>query len=247
MSTRITYLGHSTVLVKSETISFLTDPIFSRRVLFLKRKSPMPVRPESLPEPTALFISHAHYDHLDIPSFKYFSSKTPVILPKGLGKLVARYVNNPLIELSPGGRHEIRPGLKVTAFPVSHQSFRLSGLTYRNACGYLIDLNGTRIFFPGDTAYRSDFKKLGKVDVALLPIGPTDPEWFMRSRHLNPADALKLFEEIQADLMIPIHWGTFRLGMEPAGQPLSLLKRLLSSNQHADKVAILEPGETREL
>jgi L-ascorbate metabolism protein UlaG (beta-lactamase superfamily) len=240
---QITYLGHSTVLAKSGPVSFLTDPVLSDRVLWLKRKTPLPVRPEDLPEATVILISHAHYDHLDLHSFKYFSSKTPIILPTGLGRLVSKSCRNPLIELSPGAKHEIGPHLKVTAFPVTHFSFRLSGLTYRGCNGYWIETEGEKIFFPGDTAYRTDFRNFKNPDVALLPIGPCRPEWFMRRRHLTPEDALRIAEEIEAKVTIPIHWGTFRLSTEPLNEPIDQLKRLVVEKQLRDRVRILNPGE----
>lgn len=210
----------------------------------MKRRTPLPIRPGDLPEPTVVLVSHAHYDHLDIPSYKFFPSRVPVILPKGLGRLLQKYAKDPLIELTTGESYEIRPGLRITAFPVTHFSFRLSGLTYRGCNGYLIDIEGKRIFFPGDTAYRADFKKLRPVDAAFLPIGPCQPEWFMRRRHLNPEDALQVAEEIEAKIMIPIHWGTFKLGMESAEEPLTQFVQLVQEKGLEGKVRILKSGET---
>lgn len=247
MSMSITFIGHATVLVDTGSVSFLTDPVLSQRVLWLKRRTPLPFPPEKLADPAAIFISHAHYDHLDIPSFKYFSSKVPVILPKGLGALVSRFANNPLIELTAGSSHEIRPGLRVTAVPVTHDSFRLSGLTYRGCLGYWIDSEGKKIFFPGDTAYRSDFKNFRRPDVALLPIGPCRPEWFMRKRHLCPEDVVRLVGEMEPEVTVPIHWGTFRLGFDGADEPMNRLKNLIEINKPSARWALLRPGESFSL
>lgn len=237
-STTVTYVGHATVLVRTGRLSFLTDPVFSPRVLTARRHSPLP---EEIAQPSAVFISHAHYDHLDIPTFKYFSSNVPVILPRGLGRLLRRFVRNPLIEMDAGETREILPGLTVAAFPVRHFGFRLSGLTYRGCLGYWIASEGQTVFFPGDTGYM-DFRKFHKPDLALLPVGPCRPEWMMRSRHLNPEDVLQLTKDLDAKLMIPIHWGTFRLGWEPLLEPIEKLQRLLIRDPLASRVRILPPG-----
>ena len=243
MSIEIAFLGHSTVRIQTDSVSFLTDPVFSERVLWCRRKTPFPVPPERLPEPSAIFVSHAHYDHLDLPTFKYFSSKIPIVLPQGIGRLLARCVKNPLIELTAGTTHEISDRLRVTAFPVTHGGFRLSGLTYRQCLGYLIESDGKKIFFPGDSAYRNDFKVFQKPHVALLPIGPCRPEWFMRPKHMTPEEAIRLAEELDAGVTIPIHWGTFRLGMEPIEEPIGRFRHLSETKGLHDRIAILQPGE----
>jgi N-acyl-phosphatidylethanolamine-hydrolysing phospholipase D len=108
-------------------------------------------------------------------------------------------------------------------------------------------MEGKKIFFPGDTAYRNDFKIFKGIDAALLPIAPCRPEWFMRGRHLNPSDAIKVSEELEARVTIPIHWGTFRLSPEPLNEPIDQLKRLIEERNLTDRVRILNAGETLNL
>src|SRR3989338_10954027 len=132
----ITYIGHATVLGQGESSSILTDQIFSNRALFLKRRIPLPLPPEKIPLPSAIVVSHAHYDHLDIPTYKYFPASIPIIVPVGLSRILGKFLKNPIIELTHGATHEVQPGLAVTAFPVSHCGFRLSGVTYRGTTGY---------------------------------------------------------------------------------------------------------------
>ncbi len=243
MSTRITYIGHSTVHLDSGNASLITDPVFSRKILCLRRQNDLGMSPGDVPEPQAILISHAHYDHLDIHSFKYFSSRVPVIVPEGLGSFVSRFVRNPVIELLHGSSHRISERLDVHAFPVAHVGFRLSGLRFRTCNGYLITLDGSKIFFPGDTGWRDDFAAYKGVDAALLPLGPTKPEWLMRQRHLTPDEVIRLSELLEARVTIPIHWGAFRLSPEPLNENIEELRSHISLRNLEDKVRILKPSE----
>jgi N-acyl-phosphatidylethanolamine-hydrolysing phospholipase D len=247
MSIRLTFLGHSTVLIQDGPLAVLTDPVFSGRVLTARRRIPFPMNIGDLPKPTALVISHAHYDHLDLPTLKYIDSSVPIVLPTGLGKLVSKFVANPILEIPHGASHQVAAGLKITAFPVSHWGFRLSGVTYRGTNGYWIELNGAKIFFPGDTAYRDDFAAFRKPDAALLPIGPCAPSWLMRRRHMTPADAVRVLEETEAKKMIPIHWGTFKLGLDQPEAPMTSLKDIIRERNLEHRVAVMNPGEFLEI
>ncbi len=240
---KLTFVGHSTVLLESETHSVLTDPVFSSRVLMAKRKVPLTLDPGRISQPSVVVISHAHFDHCDIPSFKYFESGVPIIVPIGLGHLLSKFIKNPIVELEHGSCYEVAEGLKVTAFPVTHHGFRLSGFSYRRCNGYWIELGGKTIFFPGDTAYRNDFKAFQNPDLALLPIAPCKPIWFMKRNHLDPESALQVLSDLGAKRMVPIHWGIFQLGLEPLGTSIERLRSLVSERNLSDRVSILNPGE----
>ncbi|MBI2083528.1 MAG: MBL fold metallo-hydrolase [Deltaproteobacteria bacterium] len=249
MSLKISFLGHATVLIESNGVTLLTDPVLSNRIFWLKRQSPLPINPGDLPPLSAILISHAHYDHLDLPSFKYIPSRVPVIVPPELKKLVSKTLKNPVMELKTGETFSVAKDLTVKAFPVAHYGFRILPFRYTKCNGYLINLNGHKIFFPGDTAYRSDFKELTSegIDMALMPIGCYQPEWFMKKRHISPAEAIQIFEEIEAKQMIPIHWGTFQLSTEPLNEPIEWLERLVAEKGIAKKVQILKPGESFQM
>lgn len=248
MSTEITFLGHSTVLLKNGNLTVLTDPVLSDRVMATRRLVPFPVSPVDLPQPTVILISHGHYDHLDLHSLKFFSREVPIILPPGLGKLVSKFVSNPIIEIAHGCSHDPAIGLAISAFPVTHSALRLSGINYRGCNGYWIEMNGSKIFFPGDSAYRTDFASFREPDLALLPIAPCKHSFFLKKRaDLTPAEAIRVMEETGAKKMVPIHWGTFKLGFDSADAPMEALKQIVAERNFADRVAILKHGESLTL
>lgn len=242
----ITYLGHASTIVRLGGLNVYTDPHFGRRALWAKRHQEI-IPPETLPPPDAIVISHAHYDHLDLHSFKYFSSRVPVFIPYGLKDFLARHIRNPLIELHPESEFLLQEKVTLCTIPVRHRGGRISGLRYRGSTGYLLKGEGGTVFFAGDTAYHPPLRQLSEknsIDCALLPIGPCYPRWFMKWRHLNPEEVLRLFQEMGARTMIPIHWGVFRMGLEGAATPLHWLKNHLETSPLKERVTILQPGES---
>lgn len=247
MSTKaITYLGHASVIIQLAGLNLYTDPHFGKRSLLVPRKRPPPIDPGTLSRHGVILLSHSHYDHLDLHSFKYFSGDMPVVLPFGLAGLMQRFVRNPLIELTEGASWSIGP-VRIRAVPAKHPGGRWTGLRYRASLGYLIECEETRIYFAGDTAYDESLLGLrdyGPIDLALLPIGPVYPKFYMKRRHLDPDDALRLLEALDAKRMVPIHWGMFRLGLEGASTPLHWLKNRLKDSPLRQRVLLLDPGDT---
>lgn len=234
MSTRITYLGHSTVHIESGDLSLLTDPVFCNRFFWMRRQETLPFKPEEIKPPSVIFISQAHYDHLDISSFKYFSAKIPVVAPFGLGKFVSKFIQNPVIEVKTGDTLEIQTGIRVTGFAVNHRSFRLSGLGYRESMGYWIDLHGKKIFFTGDTAYREDFKQFQNTDIALVPIEPCRPQWLMRPWLMTSDEIIRLLQDLNAKVTIPIHWHAHSSSWPPSLRALQDQVRILKCGEFVD-------------
>ena len=118
----VTYLGHASTIIQSDGLNIYTDPHFGTKALLVKRRRPVPQAPETLPRPDAILISHAHYDHLDFHSFKYFASDIPVILPLGLSQFVGRFIRNPLIELAPGAEIILKDRIQLRAIPARHKA-----------------------------------------------------------------------------------------------------------------------------
>lgn len=253
----ITYIGHATTLIESDGMAVLTDPNFSNRVLFVRRSKPLNYDPVNLPELSAVVISHAHMDHLNIESFKYIKSSVPIFVPVGLGKFISKFVRNPVIELEHWASHKLPNGLEVTATEAKHRGFRWFGFRYSKCNGYVISfpnvqdlkLNAERVFFAGDSGYGPHFKEIGNlyngipISAALLPIGAYAPSWFMKSRHLNPPEALEAFLDVGAKHFIPIHHGVFKISSESSNEPAEWLTRVAGERNLSDRVHILNPGE----
>lgn len=246
-SDRIQFVGHACFWITLDDHHFIVDANFSKKILNLVgRHDAIGIDLKNLPDFSACLVTHAHYDHLDIFSYKYFPQETPLITPPEVGGFMRRFFHNPVCELKTGEEKQVGP-VKITALPVKHTGFRWSGLRYTRCNGYLLQGSQHTVFCPGDTAYGDHFKEIGRthqVDVACLPIGPIRPRWFMKPRHLDPADALKAFEDLSAKTMIPYHWGAFRLGLDGVLEPLNELKNLIEGNPVGERVKILQPGES---
>ncbi|OGQ26626.1 MAG: hypothetical protein A3I75_03240 [Deltaproteobacteria bacterium RIFCSPLOWO2_02_FULL_50_16] len=241
----ITYIGHATTLIEWDGSTLLTDPNFSSHIFFFKRHVPCHDDLTRLSPPECVLLSHTHFDHLDIPSYKYLSCQIPIIVPKGVAPLIHRILPHPVIELPHHSTWTSPRGLKITALYARHLGGRYSGIRYTGCNSYLIEKEEQAIFFSGDTAYHSHFKKLGQektISAALLPIGSYRPRWIMKYRHMDPQEALKACQDLQAQYMIPIHWGTFRFSTEPLEEPIHMLQSLLQEQPITTQVKILSHG-----
>lgn len=245
-----TFIGHATTLIQWDDTAIMTDPHLGKRVLISPRRHPLPIDPGKLPDLSAVLISHTHCDHLDISSYKYISCGVPIFVPEGRERAIGKYMPNPVIELSHFARHELPDGTEITAVPVVHSQCHFIPTWGSKANGYLIRRPGAEgsVYFCGDSAYGPHFAEtgnLGKIDLAILPIGSYGPRWFMRRIHMTPAEAITAFEEMRAAHMIPIHYGTFRLSFENPEAPLKWLRTILEERQDlAGRVHPVEPGRT---
>jgi L-ascorbate metabolism protein UlaG (beta-lactamase superfamily) len=240
-----TVIGHSTTLTQLDGTSILTDAHFGPRVFLSPRRTELKIDHALLDKVNAVLISHMHYDHLHLNSFKFIGSGIPVIVPEHTEKAVGPFVSNPVIELAHWATHELTDGTTITALPLHHRGGRLSQLRYTSSNAYLVDSGGMRMFFCGDSAYGPSFKEIGAlydIDAAYIPIGCYEPRWFMKKRHMTPAEAVNAFEELQAKNMIPIHYGTFRLSFEPLDAPKKWLEKIckerpdLAKRIHCDNI-----------
>ena len=239
---RVTWLGHSTLLVEIGPFRILTDPVWGSRAspapgIGPRRFQPPPVPLDALPPIDLVLLSHDHYDHLDYRTIRTLAPRgVPFVTPLGVGAHLERWGIEPhrITELDwweraegPGAESGAR--LVVTAAPAQHFSGR--GIGSRNAtlwCSYAIQNGDRSFFYGGDSGLMPGFveirDRLGPFDLHAIEIGAYHPAW--GDIHMGPANALRAHEMLGDAPLLPIHWGTFDLATHRWDQPIEVLTRL---------------------
>ena len=209
---------------------------------------------EDLPAIDAVLLTHAHMDHLNRPTLrrvaratKRLTGRGPVaVVPTGVEDLVKGLGFSEVRTLDWWGETEVA-GLKTTLTPCKHWGARMFADTHRGYGGYVIEGGGHTVYHSGDTAYFPGFaeigRRLGPVDVALMPIGAYFPDSY-RAVHTSPEEGLQGFVDVGAERMVPMHFGTFRLGREPMEEPPVRLMAEARRRGLEDRVRVLAEGET---
>ena len=250
MERRITFVNHATLLIEIGGVSILTDPIYSLMVSPVVPRLRRPGIPfDNLPPIDLILISHNHYDHLHLRTLRRLARRNPstLFLPSGDGTYGRRAGFRDIVEI-PWWASVERNGVRVTAVPAKHTAGRFPWDRNKSTCnGYVLETNGTRLYYAGDTGYSVLFKEIGErftIDGALLPIGAYKPyDWF-REIHLNPHSAVQAFLDLEAKFFVPYHWGTFKISDEPMSEPPVLLRQEAERFEISDRVHILRNGES---
>jgi L-ascorbate metabolism protein UlaG (beta-lactamase superfamily) len=216
----------------------LTDPVLRPRVLHLRRVGPVPAA--ALRGLDAVLISHAHWDHLDLPSLERVGKNVPIVCPKGVSGLLRRKRFSHVTTLDVG--EEVRIGeLVVTGVHAEHDGAR-GPLGASGELGFVV-AGSRKIYFAGDTDLFDDMATIGPVDLALIPITGWGSK--IGPGHLDPERAAEAVRLLRPRLAIPIHWGTLaRIGRVPDPEPPHEFARLVAEVASDVEVRILEPGET---
>ena len=237
----VMWVGHSTLILNHSGLTVITDPQFSGRAspfsfMGPKRVTPPPFKIADLPRIDVVVISHNHYDHLDEISIREIAKTQPrveFLVPLGLKSLLEGWGAKNVTELD-WWQQVQRKGVTIQTTPVQHWSKR--AFFDRNKtlwAGWMMEWSDFSFYFAGDTGYSSDFKqtvkKLCKPNLAAIPIGAYEPREFMRSAHINPEEAVKVFSDLGAKYAIGIHWGTFKLTLEPMNEPPYRLENALKA------------------
>lgn len=235
---RVVYVNHATLLLQWNGLNILTDPTLMKGIGpfgFIPRYRKPGVALEHLPRIDIVLVSHNHYDHLDVPSLRALYARTDceTIVPLGCRGYLPKQGLPRARELDWWETHRDHArDCSITLVPAQHWSKRTPFDTNRSLWGgFVVEKNGMSVFFAGDTGYGPHFReiadRLPKIDVALLPIGAYEPRYFMKAAHMNPEDAVRAAEDLDARNSLGIHFGTFRLTDEAIDAPVEDLKRAI--------------------
>jgi len=251
---RVTWLGHSTLLLEIEGRRFLTDPVWGERTSPVSWLGPQryyapPLPLEDLPKIDAILISHDHYDHLDYPTIAALKEMgTKFIAPWGVGAHLEHWgiPKSRITEVDWWDEVEVG-GITVASVPARHASGR--GLMDQNATlwtGYALIGRDRRLFFSGDTGMFPGLldigAKYGPFDVTMIEVGAYNSAW--PDWHMGPEQAVVGHKMVQGEVLLPIHWGLFDLA--PHGWTEPMERVLIEARELGVSVATPRPGESYE-
>jgi L-ascorbate metabolism protein UlaG (beta-lactamase superfamily) len=239
----VTWIGHSTVLVQTQGLNILTDPVWAQRASPLSFAGPKRVRQPGvrlgdLPHIDLVLISHDHYDHLDTTTLGRLWRRDRPLIVTGLenDRLLARY-DIKAVARDWGQSVAVRPGIKVIVERAHHWSAHGPGDHNRSLwCGFTITLPGGNIYYagdtgPGDMKWAPEARQAGPVRLALLPIGAYHFGTGKTDNHIGPDQAVTAFRQLGAAYALGVHWGTFELTSEGLNQPRDRLSAVLAQER----------------
>lgn len=245
----VTFINHASVLIKDRQSCILVDPVFKGLSFFIRDFSPLDLKPDAMPKPDFVLITHGHFDHLNLSTLKSLPFDTHLITPLGYDRILAKLAPRSATKLD--WLESFSNGqTRITLLPCSHWTMRnpLIGPNRLLWGSYLVrSAGGQTIYISGDTGYFEGFRELGQmfdIDLAILNVGAYEPRWFMQSSHMNPAEAVLAFQELDAKRLLVVHWGTFRLGDEPVYLPPIQVKKEMARAGLVDRFIDLRHGQT---
>lgn len=236
---RVTWIGHASVLVQFEGHSVIFDPNWANWHGPVKRQMVPGLNLKALPDLDLVLVSHAHFDHLHKPSLRVIEAKDGIVVPKGSAGLVKRLGFSRVEEMGVWEEQEIS-GMRIVHTPSHHWGARYGADKNRDYGGFLVGSGSRKVFHAGDSAYFEGFKEIGKredICMALLPIGAYEAP-SGRDVHMNPEEALQAFEDLGAQLMLPMHYGTFPLGNEERDEPVRRLLEEAERRGISDRIIV---------
>ena len=251
---RVTWFGHSSMLLEMDGQRLLTDPVWSDRAspfewVGPRRWYPPTIALDRLPTIDAVLISHDHYDHLDWATIVAMRAwKNVFIVPLGIGAHLRRWGIAPsrIVELD--WWQSTRVGaLAVTLVPARHASGRLNAQSDQTLWGgFALVGDQHRVYYSGDTGLFDGMTEIGRrfgpFDVAMIEAGQYNADW--PDWHLGPEQSVLSAQRVRAKALIPVHWGLFRLAHHGWTEPV---ERVLAAARCTDVPVITpRPGQSIE-
>jgi L-ascorbate metabolism protein UlaG (beta-lactamase superfamily) len=219
------WIGHATWALRLGGKLIVTDPIWSKAISGVVPRLVAPgVALDAMPPIDLVLVTHDHRDHMDLPTLGKLPDSATYIVPLGNA---ARLKKPNVVELDWWQSHALGD-VEITLVPARHWSMRAPW--NRNDTlwgGYVMRGPEGVAYHAGDTAWGDHFAEIGQrfaIDWAMLPIGGYAPRWFMEPQHVDPDEAARGFVALGARTMLAMHWGTFRLTDEAAGEPPARLR-----------------------
>jgi L-ascorbate metabolism protein UlaG (beta-lactamase superfamily) len=251
---RVTWLGHSSVLLEIDGLRVLTDPVWSERVSPSSLAGPKrffgpPIALDELPWIDAVVISHDHYDHLDMATVKALSARGALFLvPLGIGAHLQRW-GIPVAQVREldWNEHVLLDGVTFTATPARHFSGR--GVTNWNSTlwsSWVMEGPLHRVFFCGDSGFFGGFRDIGRdhgpFDLTLISSGAYASAWPLI--HMTPEDVVQAHVDVRGQVLLPIHWGTFNLAFHDWNEPAERAVR--TAAERGVRIVVPRPGQMIE-
>ncbi len=246
---RVTWLGHSTLILEIDGRRLLIDPVWGPRASPLEFIGPErwyapPLPIGELPEIDAILISHDHYDHLDYPTVQRLAAlDTQWFVPLGIRSHLEYWgvPSQRIVELDWWGQ-DVVGELAITCAPSRHFSGRGFKQNATLWAGWAIVGPKHRVFYSGDTAMHPEFieigERLGPFDLAMMEVGAYDALW--SDVHLGPEQAVRATRLVRADTLLPVHWGLFDLALHGWTEPIERVRA--AADREGVRVVSPPPG-----
>lgn len=251
---KVSWMGHSSVIINLDGKLILTDPVYSEKVSFVgpsRFNDNLPVKISDLPEIDLVVISHNHMDHLDFDTIKEIKDRVKKFaVPLG----VSAYLEdcdvdmNKVIELDWWEEAIVDDKIKVAATPAQHFSGRsLTDSDKSLWASWVIQGSNHKVYFSGDSGYFEGFKEIGEkygpFDITLIECGQYNERW--GGIHMFPEQSVQAHIDVKGKLMLPIHWGAFKLAMHDWFDPVK--RAVAASNEKGTKITTPQIGEVVDL
>lgn len=247
----VVWLGHASFFIRINGVSFITDPCLKDLPL-IKRQVGLPCSIYDLLGIDYMLISHGHRDHFDEASVNQLLDQNPkieLLLPLKISDLLGKKKKNTKYqEAGWWQQYQLSEEVEVFFLPSKHWNRRFLNDFNRQLWGsFLIRTKTKSIYFGADTAYALHFKEIrdtfGSPDICMLPIGAYKPSYVMKEAHMHPGEAVQAFRDLGAQVMIPMHYGTFDLSDEPLGEPVRILQDMEKRGSIEGQLKFLNVGE----